>query len=411
MCEVCANAMPPTSQNRRRRLWEISSGSHCSVVGTCLTLADLRALSRKLHLTVREDFPVDYQLHGYFVRNACKGERAAKMLNRLLDRRHAAAIRRARTMKTGCELEAFWSEAKEAGDIPGPYWAILTHPAVTQDLSEFMFADVHMLSHLVGASNRADIRRLGRFEEQVATLEEKLTTQQRRHRQRIDSRDRTISALQTELRLATAHPRETPKPAASAPDESATQRDTSADIARLEARAARSAATIDDQQSQIDELTHALATLREENRALELALLREHPEEDNGCPFDLGGRCLLYVGGRQKMMPHLRALVEAWNGQLIHHDGGKERSIDELAGVVVKADAVVFPTDCVSHGAALKVKRLCQQSMKPFVPLRSSGVASFVAGLREGLDGAGIVAATAEINAGVNDGVNARVNG
>jgi len=94
------------------------------------------------------------------------------------------------------------------------------------------------------------------------------------------------------------------------------------------------------------------------------------------------------------MVPHLRSLVEAWNGQLIHHDGGKERSIDELAGAVVKADAVVFPTDCVSHGAALKVKRLCRQSMKPYFPLRSSGVASLVAGLREGLDDAGVATAT-----------------
>ena len=53
---------------------------------------------------------------------------------------------------------------------------------------------------------------------------------------------------------------------------------------------------------------------------------------------------------------------------------------------MVKADAVVFPTDCVSHDAALQVKRLCRQTMKPFVPLRSSGVASFVAGLRHGLE-------------------------
>lgn len=180
-------------------------------------------------------------------------------------------------MKSERELEAYWSEAKEAGDIPGPYWAILTHPAVTRDLSEIMFADVHMLLHLVGASNRADIRRLGRFEEQVAVLEEKLATQQRRHRQRVDSRDRTISALQTELRLATERPREAVKPTASLSDEPAPQRDTSADIARLEARAARSAAIIDDQQSRIEELTQALVTLREENRALELALLRENP--------------------------------------------------------------------------------------------------------------------------------------
>ncbi|MEQ9574670.1 MAG: DUF2325 domain-containing protein, partial [Rhodospirillales bacterium] len=107
---------------------------------------------------------------------------------------------------------------------------------------------------------------------------------------------------------------------------------------------------------------------------------------DTSCPFDLGGRSLLYVGGRQQTVHRLKSLVEAWNGHFLHHDGGLEKSINELAGAVVKADAVVFPTDCVSHDAALQVKRLCRQTMKPFVPLRSSGVASFVAGLRHGLE-------------------------
>ena len=60
-----------------------------------------------------------------------------------------------------------------------------------------------------------------------------------------------------------------------------------------------------------------------------------------------------------------------------------EQSLEELPSCVVRADAVVFPTDCISHSAALKAKRLCRQSMKPYVPLRGSGVSSFVAGLRE----------------------------
>jgi hypothetical protein len=54
---------------------------------------------------------------------------------------------------------------------------------------------------------------------------------------------------------------------------------------------------------------------------------------------------------------------------------------------VIKADAVVFPMDCVSHSAVNKIKRLCRQSMKPYIPLRSTGVASFVAGLQSSIDG------------------------
>ena len=55
----------------------------------------------------------------------------------------------------------------------------------------------------------------------------------------------------------------------------------------------------------------------------------------------------------------------------------------ELASAVTRADAVVFPVDCISHGAANKVKRLCQQSLKPFITLRTSGIGSLIAGLKK----------------------------
>jgi len=54
-----------------------------------------------------------------------------------------------------------------------------------------------------------------------------------------------------------------------------------------------------------------------------------------------------------------------------------------LPGLVGRADLVVFPVDCVSHDAALGVKRLCRQLDRPFRPLRSTGAASLLAALRE----------------------------
>jgi hypothetical protein len=44
---------------------------------------------------------------------------------------------------------------------------------------------------------------------------------------------------------------------------------------------------------------------------------------------------------------------------------------------------VLFPVDCVSHAAMLAVKRLCGQADKPFVPLRSVGLAPFCAALKD----------------------------
>ena len=64
---------------------------------------------------------------------------------------------------------------------------------------------------------------------------------------------------------------------------------------------------------------------------------------------------------------------------LLSHDGGVEDSPTLLPGLVSQADVAFFPVDCVSHHAAGQVKRLCREAAKPFVPLRTSSLASFAA--------------------------------
>ena len=52
-----------------------------------------------------------------------------------------------------------------------------------------------------------------------------------------------------------------------------------------------------------------------------------------------------------------------------------------LAGLVGRADTVFFPVDCISHEAAAGLKRLCRQAAKPYLPLRSASLTSFIAAL------------------------------
>ena len=98
-------------------------------------------------------------------------------------------------------------------------------------------------------------------------------------------------------------------------------------------------------------------------------------------PLHLGGLSLLYVGGRPNQVSHLRSIGEQLGATILHHDGGIEERSGLLAGLVSRADVVMFPVDCVSHDAALMVKRICRQAAKPYVPLRSAGLSSFVAAL------------------------------
>ena len=386
MCEVCSGDIEVEVIGRRRKIWEVTGGWHCSVVGTCLTLLDLRTLARKLSVKTKPDYSRDYQLHGFFAQEAGIYDKPGKLLNKLLDKRHAAAIRKTRSLKCENKLRNFWNSALETGDIPGPYWAILSHPYATQKLSESMFADVHMLSHLVGSSNRADIRRHQELNEGNSELSAKILKQQRHHSQRINAKDVEITNLREKLGLLAAMLKDTP-------DRTSTQQlETSSsvllqEIEHLRKQKASSRPIVMNLQHQNDQLTNLVQSLHIENATLERTLQGSAATDDTECPFDLEGRCLLYVGGRISTVHRLKALVEEWNGHFIHHDGGLERSIDELARAILKVDAVIFPTDCVSHNAANKIKSLCQQTMKPFIPLRSSGIASFVSGVRNRFEG------------------------
>jgi len=98
-------------------------------------------------------------------------------------------------------------------------------------------------------------------------------------------------------------------------------------------------------------------------------------------PLDLSGLRILLVGGLRQRVSHFKKLVEGSNGCFVHHDGGMEESLDRLDSLFGRADAVVFPVDCVSHAALGKVKRLCRRWNKPYVPMRRSGIGAFTEAL------------------------------
>ncbi|QNT70826.1 hypothetical protein HQ394_17785 [Defluviicoccus vanus] len=178
MCSEGGNRKPVTPTGKRRRLWEIDSRLHCSIVGTCLSLGDLRRLERQLEIEPLQGAS-DFHIHGNFVVWAGEDGLVARRMHRLLDRRYAKTIRRF-AAATAEDLEVLWATSLREGDIPGPYWSVLTHPTAAETLTMRAFGEVHMLSHLVGAANRTDIRRLMILEGERDGLAELLAATKRR---------------------------------------------------------------------------------------------------------------------------------------------------------------------------------------------------------------------------------------
>jgi len=291
-------------------------------------------------------------------------------------------------------VRALWRAALQRGEIPGAYWAALSHPATSNLLARKLFGEVHMLSHLVGAANRADIRRLCQLEADKTDLEAKVARQQAQLRDAVVSRDATIAALRGSLANALAEERPEPAATVDGDPEHRTLTTLVADLERrLTAETRRRERAEDRARSITEELAeersrrlqaeHRNGMLTAELEALEASLAPhgDAAEEPSVDGLDLAGVALLYVGGRPNQLVHLRALGERLGAEFLHHDGGVEDRGGLLPGLVSRADLVMFPVDCVSHDAALLVKRLCRQGDKPFVPLRSAGLSSFLAAL------------------------------
>jgi hypothetical protein len=144
-------------------------------------------------------------------------------------------------------------------------------------------------------------------------------------------------------------------------------------------------------------LRKELASRTAERDAMERLMLANLPAESSGgagcdgdcdqCSEQLKGRCVLCVGGRTALLPQYRELAERLGIRLIHHDGGQEEAMSRLPDLLAASDAVICPTDCVSHMAYYQLKRYCKSFGKPCVLTKSSGVAGFAAALNRLAEG------------------------
>lgn len=374
---------------RRRKLWDLMPALHCSVVGTCLMSGELRNLMRRCGAATEKN-ATDHELHELAVSAAGRQDAVAKELQKALDQRHKAIITRFAGATDAGTLRQLWDEAAQGGDISGAYWAVLTHPLCDHELVHRSFGDVHMLSHLVGSANRVAMQKLRRLEHERAELTEKLQRQQDQLRDAIVSREARIDALNSAL-MAKAERKASGAAGDDAPllalnrlvvdlrkqlDGEARRRE------RAERKLQETSGALLAREQERAMLAEENAALRAESAAAEEALAALSGPDASSGRLDLRGRVLLYVGGRPRPVAQMKLIVESAGGELLHHDGGLEEHADVLPGLVSRAQVALFPVDCISHPAALALKRHCRQAGKPFIPLRSSGLTTFLHALK-----------------------------
>jgi hypothetical protein len=377
----------PDAKGRRSKLWDIAPSLRCSIIGTCLSAAELRQFFVKLGEPTAKTAS-DHTLHSFGVNAAGKHDLIGKLLNKALDNRHEAAIRRFSKASSSAQLRELWLEAFEQGGIPGGYWAVLTNPATDRPLVEEAFGQVHMLSHMVGSSSRIDIVRLRALERELGERDEKISRQEARLSESSRERSellRKVESLETEVRRREIAERTTAELVSGAAT-------TSTLLQRLDAEKAHSsqlAAQVAELEDQVKKAHKFAATLNRQNDQLQREVIALEAElkidkaDESGLSVEhnLHGVTVHYVGGRPGLIDQLKAIVARRGGAVLSHDGGIEEKLTALPGLISRADATCFPVDCISHAAVVQIKKCCRDGNKPFIPLRTASVASFISAI------------------------------
>ena len=401
------------TKHRRLKIWEINASYHCSIIGTCLTLGELRTMVKKSGFQVDNNV-FDYEIHGIGVHHSCKKCPLSKRIEKKLKEKYRAFERRYAVAENEKELFYLWQEDLDQGHVAGAYWAVMGHPRLTEKVRQHVFGEVHMLSHIVGSQQRADLSRLQHLEQRCKDLKCKTSKHQDSQKElkhensllqkRLEENDKTVQSI--DRRLARAM-------------KTIDKLEKRSEIKRLQKELARFEQKYLNSSESLRKLEKSLRDNEKENRTLvranqdlratlkerEIELIERteeciHAEEQliselsrhmereckdhlsPNCPGpELCGKRILYVGGQTNLIRHYKALIELSGGEFIHHDGGVEDAKQRLASLMAQADVLFCPVDCISHDACLRVKRTCKQMGKPFVPLRSSGVSSLARGL------------------------------
>jgi Uncharacterized protein conserved in bacteria (DUF2325) len=275
---------------------------------------------------------------------------------------------------------ALWIRLRDSGQIAAGYWALMSHRDVADYVKQRVFGEVHMLSHLHGRSIHELTTKLAEMRRRCDELEARVARGERGRHEALIERDAALSERDTVRAMLAERQARAPEPSAREAFQVRTdrmvtrlrrelaRRERALVIARTRARSAEA------------RLEQAEKTRRQQQQTS--AARPEWSDAENPGGYDAFSPCLtgariLYIGGRNPVVPHLRSLAAACGAELSHHDGGVENSMHRVADMIERCDVVICPVDCVSHAACRLAKACCLRMSKTFIPVPTASRASF----------------------------------
>lgn len=378
---------------KRTKLWELDHMHLCPVIGSCLSIDDLVRFAKRFGFTA--SLRDQYSMHVEAVDRSNTRNTVSRAIQKHLDTKYRAYIISFNRAKTDDEIHSLWKQHYLRGEVAGAMWAGLTHKAASDQTQKNIYADLHMHSHQIGAGQSADTRRLSQLEKENSEFKAILEHQQR-HQASTEAKlrkkltkalDELESLHQTQSNLVTLQTRIAAFESGEAMIEMGRrlmELTTANDQLRV---AAERVPTLE--KSLEAAYSGAMALVKERNMlndelSVLKGLLRVGAFDEESCDeqqlpesTSTFSGCVLCVGGRIALLPQYRKLADQMGIRLIHHDGGQHDALSRLPGLIAHANAVICPTDCVSHAAYYQIKRQCKRDNKACLLFKGAGISNF----------------------------------
>lgn len=369
----CADPMAPIPAGksraraaRRRRLWQLPTQAHELLLAMSFTPEALRReASRQLGqihhgrcVLKGRDVDVLYSVvHDMVTRNSM-----SEAFHRLLDDKHAIAVRRLGTMREADAVQTAWASALDDDSMPSALWAVLTHP-LGESLEQTVLYDarVWIFEHGRRGVAMKHAQRQGELQLQQArqradALQVRLLAQQQEAVDQLGRAQSEIARLQGELAHVRSAHATAPMPAPEPP--------------RAEARST----------TRGTEVLPRMASPAPDPRRIDASVTASVPDTRSTTAthrLAVRGQRVLCVGGIQHAVARYRGRIEKLGGQFEHHDGGLEDSVQVLDARLCRADVVICQAACINHEAYHRVKRHCERTGTPCVYLDRPSLSRF----------------------------------
>jgi len=319
-----------------KKIWEISEIYHSFIIGTCLTITEMKLILKKHGVEIGDNLS-KYETYSVMMAFISAENSISHDVQLILDNKYENTCKKIYEVEDERLIYAYWKELADKGEFSDGFWSIVSHPHTSYEFTQIVYKEFYVLSY--------DI--LSLFPKNNVNFEHLI-------KQRV-----VINNLLKETKLKL------------------NQRNT--DIKALRSENLFLKTKILEMESKYKEKMNDYLYLDDFfSQEIEKDGIKSCDENCDSCEYQILDKKILYIGGIDSTIVQCKHVVEENDGIFQHHDGGSKDSISDLHKMLTKADIVFCPIKNISYSTVYIVKEICRKHNKELVFLKNSRFSSFL---------------------------------